>query len=147
MKRSLAVSSLLACLAACIGCSQTAGSAAGSSGANTPSETVRNYPYQIVTTCGMVTDIVRVVVGDRARVTGLMGEGVDPHLYKPTRNDVKQLIGADVVFYSGLMLEGRMADTFAKVARYGNRMNGCRFAVTSPSNEQKSQAEQSNRCQ
>lgn len=82
--------------------------------------------YTIVTTCGMVTDIVRQVAGDRAKVTGLMGEGVDPHLYKPTRDDVAKLLQADVVFYSGLMLEGRMTDTFLKVARRGTPV----FAVT-----------------
>jgi manganese/zinc/iron transport system substrate-binding protein len=74
----------------------------------------------------MVTDIVREVAGDKARVTGLMGEGVDPHLYKPTRDDVARLLQADVVFYSGLMLEGRMSDTFLKVARKGTAV----FAVT-----------------
>lgn len=82
--------------------------------------------YAIVTTCGMVTDIVREVAGDKAKVGGLMGEGVDPHLFKPTRDDVAKLLGADVVFYSGLMLEGRMTDTFLKVARRGTPV----FAVT-----------------
>ena len=83
-------------------------------------------PYTIVTTSGMVTDIVREVAGVKAKVQGLMGEGVDPHLYKPTRDDVAQLLQADVVFYSGLMLEGRMTDTFLKVARRGTPV----FAVT-----------------
>lgn len=77
------------------------------------------YPYRVVTTCGMVTDIVRQVAGDKATVEGLMGEGVDPHLYKPTRNDVAKILDAHVVFYSGLMLEGRMTDTFVKAARDG----------------------------
>jgi manganese/zinc/iron transport system substrate-binding protein len=76
-------------------------------------------PYQIVTTCGMVTDIARTVAGERAVVTGLMGEGVDPHLYKPTRNDIRRLMDADLVFYVGLSLEGRMADDFARLARQG----------------------------
>ena len=78
-----------------------------------------NYPYTIVTTCGMVTDIVKQIAGDKAQVIGLMGEGVDPHLYKPTRDDVNQLLQADIVFYAGLMLEGRMTDTFVKIARKG----------------------------
>ncbi len=82
--------------------------------------------YTIVTTCGMVSDIVRMVAGYQARVVGLMGEGVDPHLYKPNRDDVARLLQADVVFYSGLMLEGRMTDTFLKVARKGTPV----FAVT-----------------
>jgi manganese/zinc/iron transport system substrate-binding protein len=82
--------------------------------------------YTIVTTCGMVTDIVREVAGTKAKVVGLMGEGVDPHLYKPTRDDVAKILRADVLFYSGLMLEGRMTDTFLKVARKGTPV----FAVT-----------------
>jgi len=82
---------------------------------------------RIVTTCGMVTDIVRIVVGsDRYDVVGLMADGVDPHLYKPTTNDVRQLINADVVIYSGLMLEGRMAELFEKVGKTGKPV----FAVT-----------------
>ncbi len=84
------------------------------------------YPYTVVTTTAMVTDIVRVVAGDKAGVTGLMGEGVDPHLYKPTRSDVRRLIDADVVFYSGLMLEGRMSDTLTQIARSGTPV----YAVT-----------------
>ena len=63
---------------------------------------------KIVTTVGMVTDIVRQVVGDRADVVGLLGEGTDPHLFTPGRNDVDQILKADVVIYSGLKLEGNM---------------------------------------
>lgn len=74
-------------------------------------------PYKIATTVGMVTDIVRQVAGDKAAVAGIIGEGVDPHLYKPTRNDVSTLGAADVVFYSGLMLEGKMADALVRIAR------------------------------
>lgn len=89
-------------------------------------EPTRPYPFKVVTTVGMVTDIVRQVAGDRAEVTGIIGEGVDPHLYKPTRNDVAALMSADVVFYSGLMLEGKMADTLVKLARTGKPV----YAVT-----------------
>lgn len=70
---------------------------------------------RIVTTVGMVTDIVREVVGERGDVVGLLSEGVDPHLYKPTREDVKQLSDAKVVFYGGLMLEGRMEESLKKL--------------------------------
>ncbi|HNQ21505.1 MAG TPA: zinc ABC transporter substrate-binding protein [Phycisphaerae bacterium] len=75
--------------------------------------------YCITTTVGMVTDIVQHVAGGYATVTGLIGPGIDPHLYKPTRYDVVQLMGADVVFYSGLMLEGKMGAVLAGVARGG----------------------------
>lgn len=75
-----------------------------------------HYPYTITTTVGMVTDIVRVVAGEQARVKGIIGEGVDPHLYKPTRGDVIALQRADVVFYCGLKLEGKMADVLERLA-------------------------------
>lgn len=77
------------------------------------------YPYRAVATVGMVADMVRAVAGDRVVVQGIIGEGVDPHLFKPTRGDVAALLAADIVFYSGLMLEGKMADTLVKVARSG----------------------------
>lgn len=75
------------------------------------------YPYKVVTTVGMVTDIVTRVAGDKAQVTGIIGAGVDPHLYKATRGDVVQLMQADIVFYSGLFLEGKMTDTLIKIGR------------------------------
>jgi manganese/zinc/iron transport system substrate-binding protein len=82
--------------------------------------------YDIVCTVSMITDIVRQVAGDRANVTGLLSEGTDPHTYSPTRSDVIKLMEADVVFYNGLMLEGKMADVFVRVARSGKRV----YAVT-----------------
>jgi manganese/zinc/iron transport system substrate-binding protein len=77
----------------------------------------------IVTTVGMVTDITRQVVGDRAEVKGLMGEGVDPHLYKPTRTDIQKLMNADVVLYNGLLLEGKMTDTLIRAATAGKKVH------------------------
>jgi manganese/zinc/iron transport system substrate-binding protein len=73
----------------------------------------------IVTTIGMVTDIVRNVVGDLHPVEGLMDASHDPHLYKPTRDDVLLIQSASVVFYNGLMLEGRMTDTFSRAQNKG----------------------------
>jgi manganese/zinc/iron transport system substrate-binding protein len=74
---------------------------------------------QAVATTGMVADVVRQVGGDRVEVRQLMGPGVDPHLYKPTSADASALGRADVIFYTGLMLEGRMGDLFARVGRQG----------------------------
>ena len=76
---------------------------------------------KVTTTVGMITDIVRRVGGDRVEVTGLMGPGVDPHLYKPSAGDVSKLENADVIFYGGLELEGRMTDTLVKLSRGGKR--------------------------
>jgi manganese/zinc/iron transport system substrate-binding protein len=77
---------------------------------------------RVVATTTMVTDMVRQVGGDRVSVEGLMGPGVDPHLYKPAASDVRKLRGAQAIFYSGLMLEGRMADLFARMARDGKKV-------------------------
>ena len=75
------------------------------------------YPYKVVATTGMVADIVKAVAGDKAQVDALIGEGVDPHLFKPTRADVGRLADADIVFYSGHMLEGKMSDVLVKISR------------------------------
>lgn len=73
-------------------------------------------------TIGMLADLVKQVGGDRVEVRQLMGPGVDPHLYKPTAEDATVLGKSDVIFYSGLMLEGRMADLFARLARSGRKV-------------------------
>lgn len=74
----------------------------------------------IVTTTGHIADMVRNVVGDKAEVTALMGPGVDPHLYKASLSDLKQLSNADIIFYSGLHLEGKMGEVFHKLSRTKN---------------------------
>ncbi len=63
----------------------------------------------VVCTTGMITDAARIVGGDRARVTGLMGPGVDPHIYRMSREDQRRLRNADLVLHHGLHLEGKMA--------------------------------------
>lgn len=70
---------------------------------------------QVVATTGMVGDIVKEVGGDRVDVTTLMGPGVDPHLYKASEGDVERLDQADIVFYSGLHLEAKLAEVFEKM--------------------------------
>ena len=80
----------------------------------------------VVTTTTMVNDMVKEIGGDRVNVVGLMGPGVDPHLYKPASGDVVKLQRAKVIFYSGLMLEGRMTDLFFRMARAGKLV----YAVT-----------------
>ena len=66
------------------------------------------------TTTTMITDLVRQIGGDQVEVTGLMGPGVDPHLYKASQGDVSALREANVVFYNGLFLEGQMEDILEK---------------------------------
>ena len=73
----------------------------------------------VTTTTNVVTDLVENIGGEHVSVTGLMGSGVDPHLYRPSANDVKKLQDADIVFYNGLDLEGKMGDIFVKIGRDG----------------------------
>ena len=71
----------------------------------------------VVCTTGMVVDLAQRIGGDRVRVIGLMGPGVDPHYYKASQGDLAKLDRADVIFYNGLSLEGKMQDIFGKMAR------------------------------
>ena len=70
----------------------------------------------VVTTIGMITDIVNVVGGDHVKVTGLMGPGIDPHLYKATAGDVSRLSGADIIFYNGLHLEAKLSEVLERMS-------------------------------
>lgn len=70
-----------------------------------------------VTTIGMITDIVAIVGGERVNVTGLMGPGVDPHLYKASEGDVRTLERADVIFYNGLHLEAQLGQVLERMGR------------------------------
>jgi manganese/zinc/iron transport system substrate-binding protein len=72
---------------------------------------------RVAATVTMVADLARQVGGERVEVDALMGPGVDPHLYKAAASDITKLQQADVIFYSGLLLEGKMQDIFAKLAR------------------------------
>lgn len=74
---------------------------------------------RVATTVGMVADIARNIGGERVQVTSLMGPGTDPHYYKATAGDVRVLDNADVIFYGGLELEGRMTEIFEKIAQNG----------------------------
>ena len=71
--------------------------------------------YTIVATTTQVADLVQNIAGAKATVTSLLGPETDPHLYKLTRTDTSKLVNADVVFYSGLMLEGRMESVITKL--------------------------------
>jgi manganese/zinc/iron transport system substrate-binding protein len=104
-RRAAAVAVLLAgCAGALPGCSVVPESFAG------------NRPVQAATTTNFITDTVRQVGGDRVEVVGLMGPGVDPHLYKASARDVRTLRDADVIFYGGLQLEGKMGEVFAETS-------------------------------
>ena len=72
---------------------------------------------KIVTTTGMIADAAQRIAGDFAQVEGLMGPGIDPHLYKATESDVRTLAEADLILYQGLFLEGKMGDILGKLSK------------------------------
>lgn len=70
----------------------------------------------VVATIGMITDVVKNVGGEHVEVVGMMGPGVDPHLYKPTAKDIQRLNSAHIIFYNGLILEAKLGDVLAKMS-------------------------------
>jgi manganese/zinc/iron transport system substrate-binding protein len=75
----------------------------------------------VVTTTGMIADIVKNVGGDRVTVEALMGPGVDPHLYKASEGDVIRLQEADIIFYNGLHLEAQMGKVLERLNEFGKK--------------------------
>jgi manganese/zinc/iron transport system substrate-binding protein len=74
------------------------------------------HPIAVVCTTGPVGDMLKELGGTHLEVTSLMGPGVDPHLYTAVTADVERLDSADMIFYNGLHLEGRMAELFESLA-------------------------------
>ena len=72
----------------------------------------------IVATTSIVADAVRKIVGDHIAVHGLMGPGVDPHLYRARESDVHKLAAADLVLYNGLHLEGKIGQVLEGMQRF-----------------------------
>lgn len=102
--KTLVLNSLLSFLTilTLFGCTQTPPSDSSTSG---------DQPkYKAVATTGMLGDVLQQVLGEEARVKVLMGPGVDPHTYIPTRQDTLDLQNADLIFYNGFHLEGRMGE-------------------------------------
>ena len=75
----------------------------------------KSNKLKVVTTTTMITDLVSIIGGDAIEVNGLMGAGVDPHLYKASEGDVSKLYEADIIFYNGLHLEGKLVEVFEKM--------------------------------
>jgi manganese/zinc/iron transport system substrate-binding protein len=91
---------------------------------------------RIVATTSMLADAARQLSEDFAQVNGLMAEGVDPHLYRPTRNDLVLLQRADIIFYNGMHLEGRMGDTLNRISRRGKSVHAIAEAVFAASDRE-----------
>jgi manganese/zinc/iron transport system substrate-binding protein len=110
-RRGVRLRTLLA--AAALGLASLTGCVAAPASSDEP---IGDRPVRVTTTTNFITDTVERIGGARVQVSGLMGPGVDPHLYRASAGDVQTLRGADVVFYGGLQLEGRMADLLADLS-------------------------------
>lgn len=86
---------------------------------------------KVVATTTQARDIVAMIGQDRVQLTGLMGGGVDPHLYHPTESDITAMNQADLVIYSGLHLEGQFGEVFEALGEQGVRI----YAMTTPIKE------------
>jgi len=62
----------------------------------------------VVSSFTVLGDIVKQVGGDHVKVKSLVGPNGDPHTFEPTPQDSEALAKADLVFVSGLGLEGWM---------------------------------------
>ena len=105
---------LCAFLVVLVGCGPTASDTSG--GASTGASAGR---LQVVTTTSLVGDLARQIGGADIDVQSLMGPGVDPHLYRARESDVARMVGADLILYTGLHLEGKMGEVLEGVARRG----------------------------
>lgn len=74
----------------------------------------------IVATTTMLADLSGIIGGNHVTVNGLMGPGIDPHLYQASAGDVTLMQNADVVVYNGLHLEGKMGEIFASLKDRGS---------------------------
>lgn len=85
----------------------------------TPStKVVKSSTINVVCTTSIIADTVRAIGGDHITVTCLMGPGIDPHVYRAREHDVHKLANADIIFYHGLHLEGKMVHMLAQMQSY-----------------------------
>lgn len=73
---------------------------------------------KILSTTGMIGDIVKNIVRDRGEQTTLMKAGVDPHTYEATVQDAWALENADIIFFNGLNFEGEIHHNLEMLGRY-----------------------------
>lgn len=95
-----------------------------------PVPAAQSTGLSVVTTVNIITDLAGQIGGERVQVQGLMGAGVDPHLYKASAGDVRRLTQARVVLYGGHHLEGKLGEVLeGLVQRPGVQVSAVMEAV------------------
>lgn len=75
-----------------------------------------NRIIRVTATTGQVADLARQVGNERVSVDGLMGPGVDPHLFKASERNVEELIDSDIIYFNGLHLEGKLGELLERLS-------------------------------
>ncbi|MED4016063.1 MULTISPECIES: metal ABC transporter solute-binding protein, Zn/Mn family [Sutcliffiella] len=99
------VISVVGCMLLFVGCSSN----------NTSSE--ERNEIHVTTTIAQIADVVKNVGGEKVKVESLMGPGIDPHAYNASQGDISKLSNADIIFYNGLNLEGKMGEIFKNMEK------------------------------
>jgi zinc/manganese transport system substrate-binding protein len=73
----------------------------------------------VVVTYPVLGAVVADLVGDRATVTVLMGNGVDPHDWSPSAKDIERVEKADLVVANGLNLEEGLEKALVEAEKRG----------------------------
>lgn len=90
---------------------------------------------ETVASFSVLGDIVKEVGGEHVKVKSLVGPDGDPHSFEPTPQDSQALSKADVVFVSGLGLEGWM-DRLISASEYKGKVIVASQGITTRSMEE-----------
>jgi len=74
---------------------------------------------RIVVTYSVLGSLVEELVGDSARVTIAVPNGLDPHEWEPSARDIAAINRADLVVQNGLGLEGGLGKTLSAAEKRG----------------------------
>jgi ABC-type Zn uptake system ZnuABC Zn-binding protein ZnuA len=77
----------------------------------------RSEALRVVTTLGVLADLITQVGGDRVRVKALVPPGGEVHTYQPTPGDIQSVAQAKIVFYNGAHLEEWIDETIRSAGR------------------------------
>jgi ABC-type Zn uptake system ZnuABC Zn-binding protein ZnuA len=75
------------------------------------SNNIKQQQLNVVTSVSPITNIVKNIGGDRIKLTGLIPEGINSHIYELVPSDRIKIENANLVIIDGLNLEGNIEKT------------------------------------